>query len=145
MENRTDKNSYTILFAIAMVFVVGTLLAFTASYLSDRIAENERMERQQNILYAMGINGNEGTGDITFISTDKVAEAFTTNIKEQLVLEHKDGSIVKQMTRQQYVDTYGKEPYLIDVKKQQASAKKGNSRMLPLFVGEDKGEKFYIA
>jgi Na+-transporting NADH:ubiquinone oxidoreductase subunit C len=56
MENRTDKNSYTILFAIGMVIVVGSLLAFAASSLKDRITENKRIEKQQNILYAMGVN-----------------------------------------------------------------------------------------
>ena len=55
MEKRTDKNSYTIIFAIGMVLVVGALLAFTASSLKPNIIENQRLEKQQNILYAMGI------------------------------------------------------------------------------------------
>ena len=46
----TDKNSYTIIFAIVMVLVVGALLAFTASSLKPTITENERFEKQQNIL-----------------------------------------------------------------------------------------------
>lgn len=145
MAINTDKNSYTVIFAVAMVLVVGSLLAFTASSLKPNIAENRRMEKQQNILYALGINGNEGTGDITFVSTDKVAEAFKTNIKEQLVLEYKDGAIIKTMNRQEYMDQYKQEPYLIDVKKQQANAKAGKSRLLPLFVGENEGKTYYVA
>lgn len=147
MAINTDKNSYTILFAVAMVVVVGSLLAFTASTLKPNIEENERMEKQQNILYALGINGNEGTSDITFISTAKVSEAFKTNVTEQLVLESKNGEIIKIMTRQEYMDSHdNQEPYLIDVKKQQANAKAGKSRMLPLFVGKsDKGEIQYVA
>lgn len=47
MENRTDKNSYTLLFAIGMVLVVGSLLAFAASSLKPNITENERLEKQQ--------------------------------------------------------------------------------------------------
>jgi len=43
----TDKNSYTILFAVAMVVVVGSLLAFTASSLKERISANKRTEKQQ--------------------------------------------------------------------------------------------------
>ncbi len=70
MSNKTDSNSYTIIFAIVMVIVVGSLLAFTASSLKPNIKENERMEKQQNILYAMGVNENE-EGSITFISTEK--------------------------------------------------------------------------
>jgi len=149
MAVNTDKNSYTIIFAVAMVLIVGSLLAFTASTLKPNIDENKRMEKQQNILYAMGINGNEGTGDITFISTDKVAEAFTSNVSEQLVLESRDGKIINQMTRQEFMDSKdegkGKEPYLIDIKKQQTRAKEGKSRFLPLFVGKQEGETVYIA
>ena len=66
MENRTDKNSYTIIFAIVMVFVVGALLAFTASSLKPRIAENQRIEKQQNILYAMGVNDNTEGSAVLF-------------------------------------------------------------------------------
>ncbi len=147
MEKRTDKNGYTIIFAIIMVVVVGSLLAFTASSLKPNIAENERIEKQQNILYALGVNDNEGDGDITFVSTKEVAALFKTKVSEQLVLESKDGKIIKTMTRQEFMDANnGKEPYLIDVKKQQANAKAGESRLLPLFVGQSKsGETQYVA
>jgi Na+-transporting NADH:ubiquinone oxidoreductase subunit C len=149
MAVNTDKNSYTILFAIAMVLVVGSLLAFTASTLKPNIEENERMEKQQNILYAMGINGNEGKGDITFISTDEVAESFASNVSEQLVLESKGGKIISKMSRQEFMDSKddgkGKEPYLIDIKKQQTRAKEGDSRLLPLFVGKQDGKTVYVA
>ena len=64
MAVNTEKNSYTILFAIAMVVVVGSLLAFTASSLKPAITKNKEIEKQQNILYAFGVNENEGTGDI---------------------------------------------------------------------------------
>ena len=37
MAINTDKNSYTIIFAIGMVVVVGSLLAFTASSLKPNI------------------------------------------------------------------------------------------------------------
>lgn len=149
MAVNTDKNSYTILFAVAMVLVVGSLLAFTASSLKPNIEENRRMEKQQNILYAMGINGNEDTGDITFVSTDKVASDFSANVSEQLVLEYKDGKIIKQYTRQEFMDSKdedkGIEPYLIDIKKQQTRAKEGKSRYLPLFVGKQEGKTVYVA
>lgn len=149
MAANTDSNSYTIIFAIAMVIIVGSLLAFTASSLKPAIKENERMETQQNILYAMGVNENEGTGDIAFVSTDNVANKFSENISEQLVLEYKDGKIINQMTRQEFMDSKdegkGMEPYLIDVKKQQTRAKEGKSRFLPLFIGTLDGETVYVA
>ncbi|QCE41670.1 Na(+)-translocating NADH-quinone reductase subunit C [Psychroserpens sp. NJDZ02] len=128
----TDKNSYTVIFAIVMVLVVGSLLAFTAATLKPNIAENRRMEKQQNILYAMGVNGNEGDGDITFVSTDRVAGDFSKYITKQLVIEN---GVTKE----------DKEAYLIDVKKEQAKAKNGGTRRLPLFIGEKDGKTFYIA
>ncbi len=131
MAINTDKNSYTIIFAIAMVVVVGSLLAFTASSLKSNIVENERMEKQQNILYAMGVNEN-GESDIVFIGTDKVAGEFSKYIKTQLVIENGE---VKE----------DDQAYLIDVKKEQAKAKNGETRRLPLFVGEKDGKTFYVA
>ncbi len=132
MAVNTDKNSYTIIFAIAMVVVVGSLLAFTASSLRPNIDENKRMEKQQNILYAMGVNGNEGDGDITFVGTDIVGEEFSKYIKKQLIIEN---GVAKE----------DDEAYLIDIKKEQAKAKNGGTRRLPLFVGEKDGKTFYIA
>tara|TARA_R110002111_G_scaffold18_3_gene181 strand:- start:44739 stop:45485 length:747 start_codon:yes stop_codon:yes gene_type:complete len=131
MENRTDKNSYTILFAIGMVLIVGSLLAFTASSLKPTITENQRMEKQQNILYAMGVNDNDESS-ATFISTDKVAGEFSKYITKQLVIENGNASENDQA-------------YLIDVKKEQTKAKAGKTRRLPLFVGEKDGKTYYIA
>lgn len=132
MAINTEKNSYTVIFAIAMVLVVGSLLAFTASSLSERIAENKRMEKQQNILYAIGVNGNEGVGDITFVSTDKVADDFSKYITKQLVIEN---GVAKEDSK----------AYLIDVKKEQAKAKNGGTRLLPLFIGQKDGKTLYVA
>ena len=148
MAINTDKNSYTILFAMAMVIVVGSLLAFTASSLKPNITKNKEIEKQQNILYAMGINGNEGTGDITFVAKTEAADAFKTNVSEQIVLEVKDGKILKQMTRDEFMKSKaqgaGKEPYLIDIKKEQTKAKNGESRFLPLFKGTQGGKTVYV-
>ncbi|WP_075344349.1 Na(+)-translocating NADH-quinone reductase subunit C [Tenacibaculum agarivorans] len=131
MSNKTDSNLYTILFAIGMVLVVGALLAFTASSLRPMIDANKKIEKQQNILYAMGVNENDETS-VTFISTDKVEGEFGKYIKKQLVIE---GDKVSEDAK----------AYLIDVKKQQALAKEGKTRKLPLFVGEKEGKAFYIA
>ena len=132
MSTNTESNKYTILFAIGMVVIVGSLLAFTASSLKPNIKENERMEKQQNILYAMGVNDN-GANDIVFISTDKVASEFSKYISKQLVLDANGNAVENN------------EAYLIDVKKEQAKAKNGQIRDLPLFVGEKDGQTFYIA
>jgi Na+-transporting NADH:ubiquinone oxidoreductase subunit C len=130
MEKRTDKNSYTILFAIGMVIVVGSILAFAASGFKDRIDENKRIEKQLNILYAMGVNENEGS-DMSFVSKDKVGDYFSKYITKQLVIQ---GDKV----------TEDDNAYLIDIKKEQTNAKEGKVRRLPLLIGEKDGKTFYI-
>jgi Na+-transporting NADH:ubiquinone oxidoreductase subunit C len=131
MSRNTDSNQYTILFAIGMVVIVGSLLAFTASSLKPNIAENERMEKQQNILYAMGVNEN-GPTDIVFVGTDKVAAEFSKYISKQLII-NPDGTAEESARA-----------FKINVKKEQAKAKNGGTRALPLFIGEREGQSYYI-
>ena len=69
-----------------MVIIVGALLAFAAESLKPKITENKRLEIQQNILYAMGVNENDETS-VNFVPTNKVASEFTKYIKKQLVIE----------------------------------------------------------
>lgn len=131
MEKRTDKNSYTLLFSVGMVIIVGSLLAFAASALKPTIDENKRIEKQQNILYAMGINENED-GNVVFVSKDKISDTFSKYIKKQLVIQ---GDKV----------TEDDQAYLIDIKKEQTEAKNPSyQRRLPLFIGEKDGNKFYV-
>ena len=132
MEKRTDKNSYTLLFAVGMVIVVGSILAYTASVLKPNIDANKRLEMQQNILYVMGINDNDEKS-VAFISTDKAPEAFSKYIIKQLVIQ--DGKVTEDSTA-----------YLIDVKNEKTLAKDASySRRLPLFVGEKDGKTIYVA
>ena len=131
MSKRTDSNAYTMIFAIIMVLVVGSLLAFLSMSLKDRITENKRIEKQQNILYAMGVNENEGT-NANFVSTEKAGAEFSKYIKKQI--EVQGGKEVEN-----------NQAYLINVKKEQAAAKDGKERRLPLFVGEKDGKTFYVA
>jgi Na+-transporting NADH:ubiquinone oxidoreductase subunit C len=114
-----------------MVLVVGSLLAFLASSLKPSIKENERIEKQQNILYAMGVNENDESS-ANFVSTSVAGDEFQKYIKKQLVIE---GDKISE----------SQDAYLIDVKKQQANAKDGKIRKLPLFVGENEGTTFYVA
>ncbi|WP_179005072.1 Na(+)-translocating NADH-quinone reductase subunit C [Winogradskyella forsetii] len=129
----TEKNSYTVIFSIIMVVVVGAILAGLASGLKPMVKANERFEKQQNILYALGVNNNEGANDVQFISTDNVEEEFEKYIKKQYVFQ--DGELKEN-----------DEAYLIDIKKEETKAKKGDyKRRLPIFVGEKKdGQEVYI-
>ena len=133
MSKNTDKNSYTILFAVIMVIVVGSLLAGFSSGLKPIIDANKRYEKQQNILYAIGINNNEGPNDVEFIPTNVVEGEFAKYITKQLVIE---GDNV----------TEDDKAYLMDVKKEATKAKDaGYTRKLPLFVGTKDGKEIYVA
>ena len=131
MSKKTDSNSYTMIFAVGMVLVVGSLLAFLASSLKPNIDENKRIEKQQNILYAMGVNENDDSNAI-FVSTTVAEEEFQKYIIRQLVIE---GDNISE----------DEKAYMIDVKKEKSKAKNGEVRRLPLFVGEKDGETFYVA
>lgn len=131
MSKRTDSNSYTIIFAIVMVVIVGSVLAFFASSLKPNIDENKRIEKQQNILYAMGVNENDESS-ANFVDAATAGQEFTKYIKKQLVIQ---GTKI----------TEDDKAYTIDVKKQQALAKEGKQRKLPLFIGQKDGKTFYVA
>ncbi len=132
MSKRTDSNSYTMTFAVIMVLVVGSMLAFLASSLKPNIDENKRIEKQQNILYALGVNENDATS-AKFVSTDVAGTAFSKYITKQI--EVQGGNEIENI-----------DAYLIDVKKEQTSAKQGKQRRLPLFVGKNKdGVTLYVA
>lgn len=128
----SDKNSYTIFFAIGMVIIVGTLLASIDSSLKEKIRTNKILEKQQNILYAIGIDDNEGN-NVNFISTDEAPSQFNKYVVNQIYIQ--GDKIVKD-----------EEAYLIEVKKEKTLAKDPNyDRRLPLFIAEKDQKKYYVA
>ena len=132
MALNTEKNTYTLLFAVGLVVVVGTLLAAIDSSLKDKIRINKILEKQQNILYAIGINENEGNS-VNFIAADKAEKEFNKYITKQIYIQ---GDQVIEDDK----------AYLIDVKKQKALAKDpSHKRKLPLFIAEKDGRNLYVA
>ncbi|MHB0754289.1 Na(+)-translocating NADH-quinone reductase subunit C [Polaribacter sp. M15] len=131
MSKKTDGNGYTMIFAVVMVLIVGSLLAFMASSLKPNIKENQRIEKQQNILYAMGVNENDESS-ANFVSTDVAGDEFKKYITKQIVIE---GNNISESD----------DAYLIDIKKEKAKAKSGKTRKLPLFVGQKNGKTYYVA
>ena len=127
---KTDGNVYTVVFATIMVVVVGGVLAAMAQGLKPAIKENERFEKQQNILYAMGVNENvEGEGGVNFIPTDRVEAEYQKYIKESYIIQNGEINATD-------------EAFKVDMKKQSKLPK--SERKLPLFVGERDGQAFYV-
>ena len=132
MALNTEKNTYTLLFAVGLVVIVGTLLAAIDSSLKDKIRINKILEKQQNILYAIGINENEGNS-VNFIAADKAEQEFNKYITKQIYIQG-----------DQFIED--DKAYLIDVKKQKALAKDpSHKRKLPLFIAEKDGRNLYVA
>lgn len=132
MAINTEKNSYTLLFAVCLVVIVGTLLAAVDSSLKEKIRINKTLEKQQNILYAIGINENEGNS-VSFISTEKAEQEFNKYVINQIYIQGEN--IIED-----------DKAYLIDVKKEKALSKDPNyKRRLPLFIAEKDGKNLYVA
>ena len=132
MALNTEKYTYTLLFAVGLVVIVGTLLAAIDSSLKDKIRINKILEKQQNILYAIGINENEGNS-VNFIAADKAEQEFNKYITKQIYIQ---GDKVIEDDK----------AYLIDVKKQKALAKDpSHKRKLPLFIANKDGRNLYVA
>ena len=132
MAINTEKNTYTLLFAVGLVVIVGTLLAAIDASLKDKIRINKTLEKQQNILYAIGINENEGNS-VSFIAAEKAEEELNKYITKQIYIQGND--VVED-----------DKAYLIDVKKEKALAKDPNhQRKLPLFIAEKDGRSLYVA
>ena len=73
-----DSNGYTFLFAAAMVLVVASTLAFTASSLKSLQEENVRKEKMQNILSTIGIQTDR----------DQAERIYKKYITRTLALDH---------------------------------------------------------
>ena len=133
----TEKNTYTIIFAIGMVVVVGSVLAFLFGSLNSTIKENQKKEKMQNILFAMGVTKATITNN-----ADDSDYPVDANNAEKI--------FKKYVGENQYIiegDKATKTPkaFEVDVKKQGQLAKKdGYIRKLPLFVGEIDGKKSYV-
>jgi len=128
----TSKNSYTIIFSIIMVFIVGGLLAGVSSSLSDKIKKNKELEKMQNILFAMGVTDADDKN--AFVSANQAETMFKEFIgAEQYIIT--GATAVKT-----------NEAFKISNKKQADKVKANASyqRQLELYVGKKDGKTSYI-
>ena len=117
-----DRNSnlYTFIFAIVMVIVVASALAFTATTLKPLQAENVRKEKMQSILSTIGVN----------VSRDEAGNLFTDYVKQEVAL-NADG------TENTEVDAFG-----IDLMKE--TKKPAGEQAFPLYIAEKEGKTYYV-
>ena len=118
--DKTNSNSYTFIFAIGMVLVVGAVLAFAATSLQPMQYENMRQEKMQNILATVGIQVDRAGAE----------ELYQQYIKKELVLSN-EGEIKE-----------GVEAFEVDLAKE--LDKIPDDQNFPLYVSEVEGETYYI-
>lgn len=116
-----DSNAYTFGFAAAMVVVVASVLAFTASSLKDLQQENVRKEKMQNILATIGIE----------IDRDGAEVLFNKHITSQLALRN-DGTVDES------VDPFSGIKLALELKKEPTQQR------FPLYLADVEGESYYI-
>lgn len=115
-----DSNLYTFLFATLMVFVVASVLAFTATSLKDLQAENVRLEKMQNILATIGVETNR----------EQAESLYKQYVVEELALKN-DGTVDTA------VDAF-------TVKLNTELKKDVNDQRFPLYVAQVETNTFYI-
>lgn len=118
--NKTNTNSYTFIFAIVMVVVVGSILAFAATSLQPTQYENQRQEKMQNILATVGIETDRA-------GAEKLYDQYIT---EELVLDS-EGNVKE-----------GVEAFDVDLATE--IKREPLEQNFPLYIANVEGEKYYI-
>ncbi|GHA27483.1 Na(+)-translocating NADH-quinone reductase subunit C [Salinimicrobium marinum] len=118
--NKTNTNSYTFIFAIVMVIVVGSVLAFAATSLQPMQYENMRIDKMQSILMTVGV----------VAQPDEAQELYEQYITEEIVLDSEGN------------EREGVDAFDVDLAKElKRSATEQN---FPLYKANVDGEAYYI-
>ena len=117
---RKNTNSYTFMFSIIMVVVVGAALAFAATSLQPMQYKNMQQEKMQSILATVGIETTRG----------EAKELYDKYIVEEIVLDN-EGNVKE-----------GVEAFDIDLAKE--IQREPLDQNFPLYIAEVEGEKFFI-
>ncbi len=115
-----NSNAYTFIFAIILVVIVATLLAFVSESTKEKRANNVKLEKMQNILSTIGVD----------VSREESGKIFKDYIKQELSLKE-DGS----------VDAESK-AFDIDLKNE--TKKPSNEQRYPIYIAEKDGKKYYV-
>jgi len=118
--NKTNTNGYTFMFAIIMVVVVASVLAFTATTLQPIQSENVRQEKMQNILATVGIETERSESE----------ELYNKYITETVALKE-DGSVNDKV-----------DAFEVDLARE--LKKPGEEQVYPLYIANIDGAKYYI-
>ena len=113
-----NSNSYTYIFAIAMVVIVASLLSIAATSLKPFQDKNIELEKKSDILSSIGVIG------------ENPELLFSEYITDQLVIQ--DGRVISS------------DIAAFDIDMAAAVKESNNSRKVPLFKAEKNGNIFYV-
>lgn len=117
-----NKNSYTFIFATAMVVVVGVILSAAAISLKPMQDKNIENEKKQDILSTIGFSKGE-------TSREEAAELFPEYVKNQIVLNVEGNEIEG-------------EAFKIDLAKQVKLPRE--EQTWPLYIAEKEDKTYYV-
>ncbi len=122
-----QSNTYTIIYIVVVVLVVGSLLALTAMSLKDRQTDNANADKMLQILKSVRVP----------VEDNNVIESFNSHITEMLIVDA-EGNTVKK------AEGFDAEIFNIDVAKQSKLA--ASERQLPVFIcqTDDAGTKYIL-
>lgn len=122
-----SENNKVFLFVGIMCVVVAVLLAGLRGATYEMALKNEAVFNQRAILKSLGKNLKPGVDEM---SDEEVQNIFATKMTESVVIDS-EGEVVE-----------GVEP--LDVKLEEERKKPEDERVLPFFVFDNDGEKYYI-
>jgi len=127
-----DSTGFTLFFAVAMVVVVGTILAYLATSLKPLQQANAADKKRMDILASIGLD-DQGDDAVT---RDNVNTIFPNYITGYYLLDN-SGSVT---------ETDKEKVFAVDVKKQHRNTQlKDTEKKYPLFKGKlDDGKEVYI-
>ena len=118
----TNKNSYTLIYAIVMVVIVALLLAIVSDTLKPLQNENVALDKKKQILSSLKLD----------LAKQDVSALYDKYIVKELVINSK-AEIISEVRG---------DAFIIDVVKE--NAKPLAERQLPLYVAEIDGQTKYI-
>lgn len=128
MKFNKDKNSYTFIFSIVLVIIVGVVLASLSIGLDPLKKANVEVKKKMNILSAMGVESNRNNG----------TELYEKYIKDSYVISSQ-GELLEDLPED-------KQAFNLDVLKQYRDKTVSlEDRLYPIFEAvTDEGETIFI-
>jgi len=118
----TNKNSYTLIYAVVMVVVVAFLLSFVSSALKEKQTANVEFDKKKQILRSLKINLKGQDAEALY--EKYIVNGLIINSDAKILAESKDDA------------------FQVDIVKE--SGKPLNERRLPVYVADVDGSTKYI-